>query len=208
MLGATVLLHGVTRRIFDRQSAAFATALFAGLGSAQFLGAFATYDAMALFLLATAVWMGVRAASCLTMGARSLLLLAATALVAAGVHEICGRPVRSCGAHRHRVLPLAGPGAPGWPGRWRAGGRWYRSRSGNTARLGREALHQWHRVHHLVEDARKLANFRHSLRERRLGRCRGGTRRYRRYRCRLHPAGRHDEGTVVDARGGGLSGTR
>ena len=84
MLGATVLLHGVTRRIFDRQSAAFATALFAGLGSAQFLGAFATYDAMALFLLATAVWMGVRAASCLTMGARlALLLLAATALVAA-----------------------------------------------------------------------------------------------------------------------------
>jgi hypothetical protein len=84
MLGATVLLHGVTRRIFDRQSAAFATALFAGLGSAQFLGAFATYDAMALFLLATAVWMGVRAAGCLTMGARlALLLLAATALVAA-----------------------------------------------------------------------------------------------------------------------------
>jgi hypothetical protein len=84
MLGATVFLHGVTRRIFDRQSAAFAAALFAGLGSAQFLGAFATYDAMALFLLATAVWMGVRAAACRTMGARlALLLLAAAAFVAA-----------------------------------------------------------------------------------------------------------------------------
>jgi hypothetical protein len=84
MLCATVLLHGVTRRIFDRQSAAFAAALFAGLGSAQFLGAFATYDAMALFLLATAVWMGVRAAACRTVGARiALLLLATAALVAA-----------------------------------------------------------------------------------------------------------------------------
>ena len=84
MLGATVLLHGVARRIFDRQSAAFAAALFAGLGSAQFLGAFATYDAMALFLLATAVWLGVRAAVCRKMGVRlALLLLAAAALVTA-----------------------------------------------------------------------------------------------------------------------------
>jgi hypothetical protein len=84
MLGATVLLHGVTRRIFDRLSAAFAAALFAGLGSAQFLGAFATYDAMALFLLAAATWLGVRAAACRTVSARlALLLLAAAALVAA-----------------------------------------------------------------------------------------------------------------------------
>ena len=66
MLGATVLLHGVTKRIFDRLSAAFAAALFAALGSAQFLGAFATYDAMALFLLATATWLGIRAAACRT----------------------------------------------------------------------------------------------------------------------------------------------
>lgn len=61
MLAATVMLHGVTRRIFDRRSALFAAALFAGAGSAQFLGAFATYDAMALFLLAAGVWFGVRA---------------------------------------------------------------------------------------------------------------------------------------------------
>jgi Dolichyl-phosphate-mannose-protein mannosyltransferase len=61
MLGATALLHGVTRRIFDRRAALFATALFAGIGSVQFLGALATYDAMALFLLAAATWTGVRA---------------------------------------------------------------------------------------------------------------------------------------------------
>src|ERR1700735_5157340 len=51
MLFATVLLHGVTRRIYDRRSANFAAAIFAGLGATQFLGAFATYDAMALMLL-------------------------------------------------------------------------------------------------------------------------------------------------------------
>jgi 4-amino-4-deoxy-L-arabinose transferase-like glycosyltransferase len=84
MLGATVLLHGVTRRIFDRYSAAFAVALFAGLGSAQYLGAFATYDAMALFLLATATWLGVRAAACHSdAGKAGLVLLAAGALVVA-----------------------------------------------------------------------------------------------------------------------------
>jgi hypothetical protein len=84
MLGATVLLHGVTRRILDRQSAAFAAALFAGLGSAQFLGAFATYDAMALFLLATATWLGIRGAACRTIAGRlTLILLVAAVLVGA-----------------------------------------------------------------------------------------------------------------------------
>jgi 4-amino-4-deoxy-L-arabinose transferase-like glycosyltransferase len=84
VLGATVLLHGVTRRIFDRQSAVFAAALFAALGSAQFIAAFATYDAMALFLLATSTWLGIRAASGGTTGSRlALVLLAAVALALA-----------------------------------------------------------------------------------------------------------------------------
>jgi hypothetical protein len=83
MLAATVMLHGVTRRIFDRRSALFAAALFAGTGSAQFLGALATYDAMALALLAAAMWLGVRAAGskprtrlALLAGAGLLLALA------------------------------------------------------------------------------------------------------------------------------------
>jgi hypothetical protein len=84
MLGATVLLHGVTKRILDRLSAAFAAALFVGLGSAEFLGAFATYDAMALFLLATATWLGIRGAACRTNTRRlTLILLVAVALVIA-----------------------------------------------------------------------------------------------------------------------------
>jgi len=62
MLIATVMLHGVTRRLVSSRTAAlFAAALFAWLGTAQFLGAFATYDAMALMLLALATWLGVRA---------------------------------------------------------------------------------------------------------------------------------------------------
>ncbi|HET7016662.1 MAG TPA: hypothetical protein VFI65_22260 [Streptosporangiaceae bacterium] len=84
MLGATVLLHGLTRRIFDRRSANFAAALFVGLGSAQFLGTFATYDAMAVFLLALATWLGVRSAGLESAGfRRTMIMLAALALVVA-----------------------------------------------------------------------------------------------------------------------------
>lgn len=63
MLLVTVLLHGVCRRLMASRTAAFfAAALFAGLGPTQFVGALATYDAMALALLALATWLGVRAA--------------------------------------------------------------------------------------------------------------------------------------------------
>lgn len=61
MLLATFALYGVARRLFSRTAAFFACALFATLGPTQFLGAFATYDAMALALLALAAWLGVRA---------------------------------------------------------------------------------------------------------------------------------------------------
>lgn len=56
MLGATCLLWGMTRRLFDRRAAFFATAIFAALGPTQYLGAFATYDAMAMFGLTSAAW--------------------------------------------------------------------------------------------------------------------------------------------------------
>lgn len=61
MLGATVLLHATARRIFDRRTAVSAAGLFAVFGAAGQLGAFATYDAMALFLIALAAWLVVRA---------------------------------------------------------------------------------------------------------------------------------------------------
>jgi hypothetical protein len=84
ILIATVLLHGVTRRLFSSRAAAlFAAMLFAGTGSAQFLSGFATYDAMALVLLAAATWLGVVAAGCRLPAGITLVVIGALALAAA-----------------------------------------------------------------------------------------------------------------------------
>jgi Dolichyl-phosphate-mannose-protein mannosyltransferase len=56
MLAATVLLWGTATRLHDRRAAFFGAGLWAVLGPTQHLGAYATYDAMALFLLALAAW--------------------------------------------------------------------------------------------------------------------------------------------------------
>jgi Dolichyl-phosphate-mannose-protein mannosyltransferase len=61
MLGATVLLWDTAGRLFGRRAGFFAAALFAVLGPTLHLGAFATYDAMAVFLVALAAWCVVRA---------------------------------------------------------------------------------------------------------------------------------------------------
>jgi 4-amino-4-deoxy-L-arabinose transferase-like glycosyltransferase len=61
MLGATVVLWSITSRLHGQRAAFFASALFAVLGPTLHLGSFATYDAMALFLLALAAWFVVRA---------------------------------------------------------------------------------------------------------------------------------------------------
>jgi Dolichyl-phosphate-mannose-protein mannosyltransferase len=82
MLAVTMLLWAATVRLFGRRAALLATGLFATLAGTQFLGALATYDAMALALLALAVWLGVRAADC-APGARTALLIAAAATLAA-----------------------------------------------------------------------------------------------------------------------------
>jgi Dolichyl-phosphate-mannose-protein mannosyltransferase len=59
MLGTSSLLYATTARLFGRQAAVLGTALFAALGVTQFLSAFATYDPMALFLLALASYLTV-----------------------------------------------------------------------------------------------------------------------------------------------------
>jgi len=61
MLGATALLWAATSRLFGRRAAFFAAALFAVLGPTLHLGAFATYDALSVFLVALAAWCAVRA---------------------------------------------------------------------------------------------------------------------------------------------------
>lgn len=63
MLGVTGLLWASTARLYGRRAALLASGLFATLAGTQFLGAFATFDAMALFLLALAAWLAVRAAT-------------------------------------------------------------------------------------------------------------------------------------------------
>ena len=61
MLGATATLWATTGRLFGRRAAFFAAALFAVLGPTLHLGAFATYDAMSIFLITLAAWLVVRA---------------------------------------------------------------------------------------------------------------------------------------------------
>lgn len=60
MLGATALLWAVTSRLFSRQAAVCATAMFGLLAPVLHLGSLATYDAMSLFFLALAGWCALR----------------------------------------------------------------------------------------------------------------------------------------------------
>jgi Dolichyl-phosphate-mannose-protein mannosyltransferase len=75
MLGVTALLWITTNRLYGQRAALLATGLFATLCGTQFLGAFATYDSLALFLLALACWLCVRSADCQTL-ARTVILIA------------------------------------------------------------------------------------------------------------------------------------
>jgi Dolichyl-phosphate-mannose-protein mannosyltransferase len=81
MLGATVLLWGTAGRLYGRRAAFFAAALFAALGPVLHLGAFATYDAMSVFLVALAAWCVVRAGD--RQDATGWMLAAGTALALA-----------------------------------------------------------------------------------------------------------------------------
>jgi hypothetical protein len=81
MLGATSMLWGTTRSLFGRRAALSAVALFVTIGSTQFLGALATYDAMGLFLLALSVRLVVAARG--HDDSTPLVIAAAGALVAA-----------------------------------------------------------------------------------------------------------------------------
>jgi Dolichyl-phosphate-mannose-protein mannosyltransferase len=61
MLGATVALWDASRRLYGRRAAFFAAALFAVSGPALHLGAFATYDALSVLLVALSAWCVIRA---------------------------------------------------------------------------------------------------------------------------------------------------
>jgi len=61
MLGASLCLYGTTKRLLDGSAALFAALAWVVLAPTQILSAFATYDPMAIFLLAFGTWLGVRA---------------------------------------------------------------------------------------------------------------------------------------------------
>jgi Dolichyl-phosphate-mannose-protein mannosyltransferase len=116
MLGASCLLWATTARLMGKRAAFFATAGWAVLGPVQRLGAFATYDAMAIFMLAVAAWSAVRAASGRTYVRWLLAAAAATVLAnAAKYASAIFDPV---------IIGMAGLAACPRPGGKRAAARW------------------------------------------------------------------------------------
>jgi 4-amino-4-deoxy-L-arabinose transferase-like glycosyltransferase len=82
MTGVTSFLWGTARRLVGSRAAWVASAVFATLAGTEFLGAFATYDALALFLLTCAFWITVRACHRPTHGSgRDLRRLAISCLL-------------------------------------------------------------------------------------------------------------------------------
>jgi len=83
MLATTCLLWTTSSRLYGLRAALLSAALFATLAGTQVLGALATYDAMALFLLALSAWLAVRAADCPRGPQAALLILAGGTLALA-----------------------------------------------------------------------------------------------------------------------------
>jgi 4-amino-4-deoxy-L-arabinose transferase-like glycosyltransferase len=158
MLGVTALLWGTAARLSGRRAAFFATALFAVAGPTLHLGSFATYDAMALFLLALACWCATGArrrtdATGWILGAAGALAAAnatkyATALfdpavIAVAVLCACPEPGGKAALRRGTLLTACLTGA--LAGLIRLGGPWYllgieqtttlRSAGGSTASM-------------------------------------------------------------------------
>jgi hypothetical protein len=119
MLGATCLLWATTSLLYGRLAAFFAAGIWAVIGPTQFLGAFATYDAMALFLMALATCFAVRAVSSerwacwVTISALALVLANATKYATAifdpvviGVTYLAYRPGRSTKLARARAVAI------------------------------------------------------------------------------------------------------
>lgn len=81
MLLSTCLCYATATRLFGRTAGLVAAGLFATTEGTQYLGALATYDAMAVFLIAFAAWLVVRCAS--SASSSGLVYLAVPVLVLA-----------------------------------------------------------------------------------------------------------------------------
>jgi 4-amino-4-deoxy-L-arabinose transferase-like glycosyltransferase len=81
MLAATTLLYATASRLFSRRAALIGAAMFVAVGPTADLSAWATYDPMAICLMALATWLAVRAAH--SRASEAWILLAAVAMVLA-----------------------------------------------------------------------------------------------------------------------------
>lgn len=79
MLGATVMLYRATVLLFGRRAAVWAAGLFALCGPCLFMSHLATFDAPAVFLLASGFWFGIRS------GSNKVLMLECIALTTLAV---------------------------------------------------------------------------------------------------------------------------
>ena len=120
MLGASTLLWATARRLYGQRAAFFAAALWVVLGPTQRLGAFATYDAMALFLVALSAWCATggrarrEAVRWMLAGACALVLANATKYATAlfdpvvvGLALLTGYPPGGRAAQRRAAYLLA-----------------------------------------------------------------------------------------------------
>ncbi|MEV5608201.1 glycosyltransferase family 39 protein [Streptomyces sp. NPDC052225] len=114
MLGATGLLYSFTRRLFNLRAGLGAAALFSVVQATSVLGNLATYDAMAVFLLALSAWLVVRTDR---MNAAAVLLAAPPAALAFAVKYASGLYLPTLvllavlTAHRHRGIGALARGA-------------------------------------------------------------------------------------------------
>jgi 4-amino-4-deoxy-L-arabinose transferase-like glycosyltransferase len=148
MLGATCLLWGTAARLFGRPAAYFAAGLFAVLGPTLHLGAFATFDAMGIFLIALAAWCAcgrrtMQDATGWILGCAAALVLAnatkyATAIfdpviVIIAVLSACPYPGGKAALRRGALLVTCVAGS--LAALLRIGGPWYVTGIGQTTTL-------------------------------------------------------------------------
>jgi hypothetical protein len=110
MLGCTSLLYAMTRRLFNERAGLCAAGVFAVAQSTAFMGNFATYDALALFLLALAAWIVVRTADThplLTLPAAPVAALAVAVKYASALYLPTVVLLGVLTAYQRRGLPRA-----------------------------------------------------------------------------------------------------
>ena len=81
MLGATALLYATGSRLFGHRAALIGAAMFVAVGPTIDMSAWATYDPMAICVMALASWLAVRAAS--SRASEAWIFLAAVVMVLA-----------------------------------------------------------------------------------------------------------------------------